>query len=60
MTAVIATAGVTELVTFLNWLSQYPGGRLREWQLPALTGAILLTGWLAISQGGAAHTRTFA
>jgi hypothetical protein len=58
MTAVIATAGVTELVTFLNWLSQYPGGRLRGWQLPALVGAILLTGWLAIGQGGAAQNQS--
>jgi hypothetical protein len=58
MTAVIATAGATELVTLLNWLSQYPGGRLRGWQLPALIGAVLLTGWLAIGQGGAAQNHS--
>jgi hypothetical protein len=58
MTAVIATAGATELVTLLNWLSQYPGGRPRGWQLPALIGAILLTGWLAIGQGGAAQNQS--
>ena len=58
MTAVIATAGATELVTLLNWLSQYPGGRLRGWQLPALIGAILLTGWLAIGQGEAAQNHS--
>jgi|HubBroStandDraft_4_1064222.scaffolds.fasta_scaffold326272_1 hypothetical protein len=60
MTAVIVVAGATELVTLLNWLSQYSGGRLKEWQLPALTGAILLTGWLAIGQGGAAQNSSYA
>lgn len=60
MTAVIATAATAELVTLLNWLSQYSGGRLKEWQLPALIGAILLTGWLAISQGGARQNRPLA
>jgi hypothetical protein len=58
MTAVIATAGATELVTLLNWISQYPGGRLKGWQLPALIGAILLTGWLAIGQDGAAQNHS--
>jgi hypothetical protein len=60
MTTVIVTAATAELATLLNWLSQYSGGRLKEWQLPALIGAILLTGWLAISQGGARQNRPFA
>jgi hypothetical protein len=57
VTAIVATAGAAELATTLNWLSQFSGGRLRGWQLPALIGAILLTGWLAIGQGGAAQNR---
>ena len=57
MTAVIAGAVITELVTALNWLSQDPGGSLRWWQLPALSAAMLLTGWISISQSGAALKR---
>jgi hypothetical protein len=56
MTA-IACAVVTELATGLSWLSGYSGGPLKEWQLPALAGSVLLTGcigWIAISQSGAA------
>ena len=59
MTAVIAGAVVTELVTILNWLSQYSGGQLRDWQVPALAGATLMTGWLAASTVGAASKRTY-
>lgn len=54
VTAVVATAGAVGL---LNWLSQYSGGRLRVWQLPALIAATFLTGWLATSQSGAAQNR---
>ena len=57
VTAVIAGAVITELVTALNWLSQYSGGPVRGWQLPALSGAVLLTGWITISQPGAALKR---
>jgi hypothetical protein len=54
MTAVIAGAVITELVTVLNWLSQYSGDPVRGWQIPALSGATLLTGWIFISQSEAA------
>lgn len=52
MTAVIAGAVITELVTVLNWLSQYSGDPLRGWQIPALSGATLLTGWIFIANPG--------
>jgi hypothetical protein len=54
---VITVALATELVTFLDWLSSYSGNPLNSWQLPALTGAMLLTGLVAIGSLGAAPKR---
>ena len=36
MTAIIVGVVTTQLVTLLSWLSQYPGGPIRVWQIPAL------------------------
>jgi hypothetical protein len=57
VTKVIAGAVLTGVVTVLNWLSQYSGGPLEIWQLPALTGVVVPTGWIVISQSGAASKR---
>lgn len=57
MTPVIAGAVMVQLVTVLDWLSQYPGRDNQGWQIPALSGATLLTGRIAISQSGAARKR---
>jgi hypothetical protein len=54
VTTIIASAVTTGAITALNWLSQDSDSSLRWWQLPALSGAMLLTGWIVISQSGAA------
>ena len=53
MTAIIVGVVTTQLVTVLSWLSQYSGGPIRVWQIPALLADTYLAG-LIISQSGAA------
>lgn len=56
-TKVVVGALLTGVFTALTWLSQYSSGPLKVWQLPALSGAALLAGWIVISQSGAASKR---
>jgi hypothetical protein len=48
------TAVVSVVVAVLSWVSTYPGGQIKDWQLPALGAAALSAGLLVMNQSGAA------